>query len=84
MTLQQKAEAEARKYHKEKYNCDGVCPDFIKGTEWAKEQYEKKFDEAIKLAHEALKGTNGNHHTTDCLNGNDWAEKIFDFFYHEF
>ena len=26
---------EARKLHQEKYNCEGVCPDFIKGVEWA-------------------------------------------------
>ena len=26
---------EARKLHQEKYNCEGVCPDFIKGAEWA-------------------------------------------------
>lgn len=26
---------ESRKLHQEKYNCEGICPDFIKGVEWA-------------------------------------------------
>ena len=46
--------------------------------EWTKEQYEKKLDEAIQLAHEALKGTNSSQHTTD-FKGNEWAEKLFNF-----
>lgn len=32
---QQQILEEAKNLHKDKYNCDGFCPDFIVGAEWA-------------------------------------------------
>lgn len=51
MTLQQKAEAKAREYHKEKYNCDGICPDFIKGAEWAAGQLNQEKQQWLEKAY---------------------------------
>lgn len=35
MTRQQQIFEESKNLHKDKYNCDGFCPDFIKGAQWA-------------------------------------------------
>ena len=84
MAMEEKAEAKAMEYQVTDA-CrvwNGGCPNVrnsaMRMFEWTKEQYEKKLDEAIQLAHEALKGTNSSQHTTD-FKGNEWAEKLFNF-----
>lgn len=46
MTEKRKEEIKARSraYHIEKYNCEGFCPDFEVGAEWADEHPESKYN----------------------------------------
>ena len=46
MTEKRKEEIKARSraYHLEKYNCEGFCPDFEVGAEWADEHPESKYN----------------------------------------